>query len=256
MKKKLMLFLLAALMLTTSAFAVQIPDELMQALYASQGEPVTFTIKEDAFHSFKDVIGPGAQYAAIIENPGTVSASVNQGELQLLDKDGNIVSTIGLYGSTPYEVAPGGIAYVVQGYISLSEEDAARVASYKATIVGSTFKEEPAYPTVLPVTAAYAQTEVPDYFGEGKTYDGRVTVQIENNTAATAYDAQVISVLRGKDGKLLAIGNTMAHDVGILPGTTIELLNRISGGLVTKLVELQTEPATVESFAFVAPEDN
>lgn len=256
MKKKLMLFLLAALMLTTSALAVQIPSDLMDALYAGQGEPVTFTIKEDAFHAFSDILGPGAQYAAIIENPGTTAASVSKGELQLLDKDGAVVSTIALYGSTPYEVAPGGVAYVIQDYITLSEEDAARVASYKATINGFAYDEEPAQAAELPVTSAYAQTEVPNYFDEGKSYEGHVTVQIENNTAATAYDVQVISVLRGKDGKLLAIGNTMAHDVGILPGTTIELLNRISGGLVTKLVELQTEPATVESFAFVAPEDN
>ena len=259
MKMKFLLFLLAAMLLTTSAMAVQVPTELMELLQGgaggNNGEPIELVVKEEALHLYKDVIGPSGVFAAIIENPGTVPAAVQSGTVDLLDKDGNVITSVTIYGSTPYIIAPGGTAYVQQEYLQVSEEDAARVASHKFTVNGVTQPDDtPPAPATLPVTSTYAQEEVPNYFGEEKNYSANVTLTIENNTDATAYNAQAFSVLRNKDGKLLTVATTMANDIGILPGSKIEMQNRVNGGLVAKLMAEQSEPATVESVVLVMPE--
>lgn len=239
MKKKMLLLLLLALLLTTSAMAAQTP-------------PAELIVKEDVLNLFSGILGPDGQYVAIIENPGSQPLSLHEAKLELLDKDGNVVSSFDIYACTPYEVAPGGIAYVLQEYLQISEEDVARVVSHKFTLSASEGYGAPA-PINLPVTSTFAQQEAPSYFSDEKNYEGIITQLVENNTDATTYDIQVFSILRDKDGKLVTLSNATAYDIGILPGSKVELRSRMPSGLLTKLIEQQREPATVESVVLVLP---
>ena len=134
--------------------------------------------------------------------------------------------------------------------ISRSEEDVARVLSHKFTLSASE-----GYGAAC-TTARYltfAQQEAPSYFSDEKNYEGIITQLVENNTDATTYDIQVFSILRDKDGKLVTLSNATAYDIGILPGSKVELRSRMPSGLLTKLIEQQREPATVESVVLVLP---
>lgn len=254
MKRKALLPLLLVLTLLVSmnALAIQIPKELLQGLGTSQGEPADITVKEERLNIYKSIMGMQGVYVVAVENPGTAPINLGESSVDLLDKDGAVVVNSPIYSMAPYTLQPGETGYVISSFYSISDEDAARITSHKATITGVLASEGDSISYVrLPAEASFTTSEDTDFFTNEKLYEISIVNTVENNTDKDVYDVRVFNVLRDKDGKLLSIADSMAMDVGIPAGGKILLKTNVDSGMNTKFTNEQTPVATVEAFAIL-----
>lgn len=253
MKRKtlLPLLLVLTLLVSVNALAIQIPPELLQGLGMSSGEPAEITVKEDRFNRFNTILGLQAEYVLIVENPGTAPIYLGESKVDLLDKDGAVVTSSPIYSMSPSTLMPGETGYIVEPLYSILAEDAGRVASYQATVAAVTVPgNDPAPVVKMPVTVDFTTGEGSDVFTGEKEYTLSIVNTVENNTDKDAFDVRVFNVLRDKDGKLLSIAGSTTMDVGIPAGGKILLKSNVQTGLVTMLHKFETLVATVEGFAF------
>lgn len=249
MKRKLLIPFILLVMLSVSALAIQLPPELLEGL-GPVGEEVPMSVKEDRLVVYKNFIGVFADYSVVIENTGDKPAYVSGSDVQLVDKDGNVVATGNLFGSYPNNIAPGAKAYSVVSFPSLNDGDENKELSVKVDVKGIASSLETNI-VPLPVTVEMNASENADIFTGGTSHNLSLLNTVENNTGDTVFDIYVVNVLRDASGKLLGIRYNYAMDIGVPAGNKIYVRSEADMGLVNQVTQEGSPVDKVDVLAYI-----
>ncbi len=181
-------------------------------------------------------------YYAEVTNTGDKAVEIDKGILEMFDKDGELITSENVYNTYPQVLEPGQKAYICDyGYLDdvAAPED---VDDFAFNLTAATSKSSaPLYLTVSEVTCQIEKySSYSDYYA--------VTAIIENNSEETVRDIYVVFAGRDAEGKLMYVEYTHLYDIGLLPGSKIEV--KLWPDEESIWTANNSAPATIEAIAF------
>lgn len=266
MKKLIALLLSLALMLGIS-FAIaegitlpEFPELELPGEYLNQfGEAnASFALVEDHFvveASYNSYIGT---YVAVLENTNQQPAMITRMTLRLMDKEGVLIKEQELYGAIPMLSAPGEALYLNNGYILLSEDERAKVATWTLEASGMLLPTDDMMPvTQLQVsksailesetydfTSLDFDTMIPEYF---------LMATVDNPNEEAVFDLNGTFIVRDAAGKLIYISNVAIPGAGIPAKGQILIHSLLGASLASALREQGHLPVSLEVIAMSSP---
>ncbi len=179
---------------------------------------------------------------AEVTNTGDNNVEFNDGIVEVLNEDGEVVEIENIYSAYPYILAPGETGYVMTTVYANDATSLSDIADHSLTITGKTCKED-AF-THLDVDA-----KVESYDSWGTTYY-RVVFTITNNTSETIYNARTVAGVYDAEGKLLYAGADTLYNVGIPAGTTVEARVDVDSSISAYWLDSGVTPASVNALCW------
>ncbi len=209
------------------------------------------TIVQESYYETHNKYRNTAHIAAEIENTGNEIAAFGEGKFELLDAAGDILLTNEWITMSPSVLNPGDKGYVYAS-LSLDELPANRpVGKHVLTVAkGANFGVTTGRSYVGSVVyhpAKNPRYEKPDI---DKRINAKVLVDIENTQTAALYDFGVLFVVKDAQGKLMYFKEDLVFNIGIKPGSTIEIRDDIDLDTSVSFAEKGIEPATVEAIVY------
>jgi len=215
--KKIVLFALTLVMVLAAAC----PAFAAGKLVVDQEKFYSIEPYDDSFYVY---------IYAQVSNAGDKAVEFNNGLWEIYDANGDTLDSEDWMYCYPDVLEPGEVGFL-SAYMSLDDvssvEDA---ADYLLTVSGKSAKEN----TIvrLPATVKYTYTK-------GDYRDFHVlTATVTNDTTETVYDYRVVYAVKDAAGNLLFVENVQPSYVGILPGTSVEVMRDLSyDSVVEELLE-------------------
>ena len=209
------------------------------------------TIVQESYYEIHNEYRSNAYIAAEVKNTGDEAVAFGEGKFELLDAAGEILLANDWVSMSPSVLNPGDVGYV-NASISLDDlPDERPVDKHVLTIAREPNyglnKGESYVGRVVYHMAKNPRYEKPDI---KNWVNAKVLADIENTEAATLYDFGVLFVVKDAEGKLLYFKEELVFDVGVKPGSTIEIRNNIDLDTSKHFEEKGIEPAIVEVIAY------
>lgn len=179
---------------------------------------------------------------AEVTNTGDSNVEFNDGVVEVLNEDGDVVEIDNIYSAYPYILAPGETGYVMNTTYANDAQSVSDIADHTLTITGKTSKED-----------AFARLDVDAKIEAYDTWSStyyRVTFTITNNTDATVYDTKLVAGVYDADGKLIYAGTDTLYNVGIPAGTTVEARVDVDSSVSDYWLKNDIVPVSVNSICW------
>ena len=180
---------------------------------------------------------------AELSNTGDKPVQFSSGLVELFDPDGNSITSADVYGCYPPVLQPGENAYLYSSsYVATT--DKSYISDYMLTVTGKGSISQKI--TRLTSAARYDQVT-----GDYAAYHYLVS-EAKNDTENVLTAFEIVFVMRDAEGKLLYVANSAwsGYNVGIMPGSSLELRIDMGWDLVTYLTDNNIVAPTVESIAY------
>lgn len=181
---------------------------------------------------------------AKISNVGDKPIKVNNALLEIMDKDGNPITSTDYFNGYAKFLEPGEYTYL-RMYETIKDRPATDVTDYSLTVTGKS--DVNYYNLRLPVVCEYKEK-----VSEGYSSNDFMFVTVTNNTEETLFDIVVVMALLDAEGQILFMADSyMYKDKGLTAGSSLVLKERIDSTFVEYFAKNNLVPAKVDAIAFV-----
>lgn len=202
-------------------------------------------VAEENLEVYEAYSGYDAYLYAVMTNEGDDPVEFNAGMFEVLNPDGDSIDANEYISCMPSIINPGEKGYV-RDYISVDDaESADYIADYSFTSSGKTADENTN--VAIDCTATVAMRP---YSYTSTTKNMTAVLAVTNNTDETLYEINAVFAIHDADGKLIYVDYISPYNVGILPGSTIELVSQINSEAVEAWEKNGVKPASIESYAY------
>ncbi len=233
MARKLLMWtlvmLVLALSLTTGAQAIG-------KLVVAQEKMVVVPYYDTAYYAY---------VFAEVTNSGDKPVAFASGLMEVFDSDGNSLASNSIYYCYPSVLQPGEMGYL-HGSSYVEAEGPDGIDDFMLSITGQGSISTTI--TRLETTARLETTQ--DTYS---TYDALVA-EIKNTLDTPLTSFEIIYAAKDEAGELLLVTSSYwnGYDIGILPGSSVEMRSWLDSTLTDYMRENQIVPATVEVIAYNA----
>ena len=181
---------------------------------------------------------------AKVSNVGDKPIKVNNALLEIMDKDGNPITSTDYFNGYAKYLEPGEYTYL-RMYETIKDRPATDVSDYSLTVTG---KSDMNYSNQrLPVVSEYKEKVSEGY----SSYD-YMFATVTNNTKETIFDIVVVMALLDAEGQILFMADAyMYSGKGLTPGSSMVIKERVDSTFVEYFANNNLVPAKVDAIAFV-----
>ena len=199
------------------------------------------SVDQENFH----VVPSYSTYAyayAKVSNTGNKPTKLNAGLLEILDEDGEAITSEDYVRAFAEYLQPGEYTYCYL-YSRLEDDQVEHVDDYQLTLTGKSDKDTVV--TKLPVEVEYQPNVENGWF----TYN-YLTGTVTNNTDETLFNIKIVMVLLDADGNVLYLAADTLYD-GLTPGSGIVFRCDVDSNFLDYYAAQGIEIASCDAIAYV-----
>ena len=223
-----------------SAIALMLTAAVVSSVPAQAAGKLSVT--QENFHVIDNYGLTGYAYAKV-ENIGDKPITVNAGLLEILDKEGDAITSVDYMNPLPSVLQPGEYGYAYFRTDISGVESADDVDDYILTISGKSEIEKEV--NRLPAEGSFALDVSEGYWTSDFMY-----ATVTNNTDEILYNVQVVLSLLDAEGNILLVEDSSLYNTGIAPGSTVVVREEIYSSTMDYFDANGLTPAQVDVIAY------
>ncbi|NLX83639.1 MAG: hypothetical protein GXZ04_07490 [Clostridiales bacterium] len=200
------------------------------------------SVEQENFHVIDAFAVYGFVYAKVA-NVGDQAIKVSNALMEVMDKDGNAITSTDYFNGHARYLEPGEYTYLRLNE-AIEDRPAADVDGCTLTVTGISDGD---YKNLrLPVVCEYKENVQVDWNTRNIMY-----ATVTNNTEDIIYDLGVVLALLDAQGNILYMDSSyMGSDKGLLPGSSIIVREYVDNLFITVFESKGLVPASVDAIAY------
>ena len=178
-----------------------------------------------------------------VKNTGDAPVSLDKANIYLYDANSTVLEDDTAYSMYPSVLQPGEVGYIYNWMYNVEANIANAIASYSINIA----PEHKYLDNVQHISHTATYEERPYY----NDFEPIVTFTVTNDTAATVWDMELVTVVRSTAGKILDVQNSSIYYTGLPTGSTLLYEKDLGSSNLKSWKEAGHTVGTIETFVYV-----